>query len=358
MRAAGILFVLVAVAAAQPVSHPALWKYVHPKATILAGIDVSQVAASPLGRKLSSDFKISSWTESLSGQGLDFVSGVDRILLSSPGPASATARPQDAPVVVAVQGRFEPDKIRKFALAQGGQSLPYKGVNIMLAPKSEGDMAVALVSAQVLLTGDLSSVKAALDHHAAFSPEAAAAPLFARATELNTLYEVWFVSQTPIAGFGLPASPGLQPLADVQGFEGGLSVREGLGLELNLQTASPEAAKMLAETAQVMLQFANAGPARAPALTDLLKRLRIQPEEDRVAFSIAWSQSQVEAAVGQWKTRFFKSGPQVAHSPKPPAVPEPLAAVAKPATPPAPPVPMVVKIYGLEGGTREVVLPQ
>jgi hypothetical protein len=347
MRVLPLLCLATAAAFAQPISHPTFWRYVHPQAKTLIGVDLRAVSQSPLWKKIAADFEKSGWKQQVSHQGLDFVKDIDQILLSSPTLPSNARQLEGASVVLAMQGRFQLDKLRSSISAKGAKSSSYKGVPLLLQD-GKTDIVLALVSPKLLVLGDPKSLRAAIDHYetsiAAMSDE----PMFQRATELATLYDAWVVSDAPPAAG--PQSPTAQMLKDVRGFEGGISFRDGLALELNLQTDSPGKARELTDGLRVLLQFATMGPQQDPMVKDLVQRLRIQTDDTRASFAILWKQDEVLGLVDNLKTKAVQAAFGA------PAGPIPAAAPLPDSEPKPPSGPLVVKIFGMDEGPRDVVI--
>ncbi|MBL8293947.1 MAG: DUF3352 domain-containing protein [Bryobacterales bacterium] len=347
MRVLPLLCLATAAAFAQPISHPTFWRYVHPQAKTLIGIDLRAVSQSPLWNKIAADFEKSGWKQQVSHQGLDFVKDIDQILLSSPSLPSNARQLEGAAVVLAMQGRFQLDKLRSSISAKGAKTSSYKGVPLLLQD-GKTDIVLAMVSPQLLVLGDPKSLRAAIDHHETSITAMAGEPRFQRATELATLYDAWIVSDAPPAAG--PQSPAAQMLKDVRGFEGGISLRDGLALELNLQTDSHAKARELTDGLRVLLQFATMGPQQDPMVRDLVQRLRIQTDDSRASFAILWKQDEVVGMVDGLKAKAVQAAFGSPNGPLPaaPTLPEPA---------PKPPAgPLIVKIFGMEEGPREVVI--
>ena len=83
------------------------WQYAHPNAKALIGIDVQRVRTSQMAAQLRSQFQ----TVNLPAvPGLEFLKWVDRVMISSPG-VKTPGTTQEPPVLIAVQGRFDPAEL-------------------------------------------------------------------------------------------------------------------------------------------------------------------------------------------------------------------------------------------------------
>ncbi|MCC6588858.1 MAG: hypothetical protein IT168_19335 [Bryobacterales bacterium] len=351
MRTLG-LFCVSALCFAQPQSHPAAWRYIHPQAKTLIGVDVRAAIQSPLGQKLKTEFLNAGFRKTLSTPGVDLLENVEKLLFSSPVlPNTPSAGKADSqPVVISVSGRFDLAKIRTFMRDKKAKESTYKGIPVFSRVEKGTDIQLALVNAQIVVLGDERSLHAALDLQAAGGAPLAGKPLFQRATELATLYEIWVASEAMPPDATISQMPGGNLLSGVLGLEGGISLREGVDLQLNLLTESPAKAKEIAEAARVLLQFAAMGPNSDKRVQDVLRKLRLDSDGERVSVAIGWPLTEIDQQIAALKGQVLQAALR--------RTPAPTPAAADPVPPPTPakPEPMVVKIYGLSEGTREVTI--
>ena len=92
-------------AAETSVSMPSLWRYAHPEARALVGIEWGRFLKSPMGRQLRQKMSESASRDS---KALEIFDKIQQIFISSPGKLTRNAAEQP-PMVVAVQGEFDPD---------------------------------------------------------------------------------------------------------------------------------------------------------------------------------------------------------------------------------------------------------
>lgn len=340
---------------AQPQADPGLWRYVHPEAKVLAGLEWSKLARSEFGRLTQQPFGSALRSEF---GGLDFAQQVDRILVSSPGGGSGEPR-----FLVAMRGKFPLARLREFVLKQGGLSRRHAGVELIEPPPNAGeDVCLALIDAQTILAGDQDSLLDAVESRRQPQDEH---PSLARARELSREHDLWVLVESLDA---FPRQGGAQPpfLADVRALEGGLSARSGLQLLLRLSMTSPETAASLAGA---VMSLGKMAPAQDP-MGQLLSRLSAVPDRDTVRIQLALDPKQVQQTVASiagsmgagkrsltdWVSPSPRLGvpPPVAATAAVRAVqrapqPEPVVA-AKPREPER----KVIRIVGLEEGTREI----
>jgi len=227
-------------AATTSVSMPALWRYAHPDAKALIGIEWRRIVNSPIGQEIRQKLTQSG----MSGlKGMDLIDQIDRVFISSPGNPAGASQDQP-PAVIAVQGAFNLDEIRKLAADKMTGSATYHSIEILeQRQKGEDPMALALVDPRTLLLGDGGSVRAAIDHYFAEDPGQAANPLFLRASELAAANDIWVVAAASPSDFSKDGMKQAPFLNDVNRIEAGISLRDGLGLELNLGTPAGQAGR-------------------------------------------------------------------------------------------------------------------
>ncbi|MBN8731085.1 MAG: hypothetical protein J0L64_11120 [Acidobacteria bacterium] len=363
----------------QSASLPTYWRYSHPEAKVLMGVDVRGILNSPLGQKLFQEMKSmgGAWTSSASAEDMELLQGIERVFLSAPAQAGNLSGAVQREAVVAIQGTFDPARLRRMLGARGKRS-SYKGVEMWSESGSSAKAVgaqLAIVSPQVILIGDSASLRAAIDHHASADPNRAYDPVFLRATEMAPLYEIWFVGNIPpksLTGDGAaPAGP-MAAFDTVESFEAGISIKQGMQLQFNLNTVSPAEASKIAQGLAGMMMFATAAQADTPELGEFLKRVKFGSAGAQVQVSALWSQAELESGMKQMQARVKQAlpGALAAVPTRPaasgvsdwnvaPAASRPTVANAEPAYTPEPPPPagpLTVKILNAEGGNKEVVI--
>jgi hypothetical protein len=339
-------------------SVPTFWRYAHPDARMLVGVDVGRIASSAVGQRVKREIAQIGIKAAISGSGFGFLQDIQRVLISSTGELTDSKPGKQPPAVIAIQGKFDVTALRAEMTRKKAAKFVYKNAEIFRRG-SNNDMVVAVVSGNVLLVGDGPSLKLAIDNHAEADPEFIESSLVRRAVELDGLYEVWFASEvspvTVAESAGAPTGR-MKFFADTNGFEGGISFRKGLGLELAIHNNNEEAAAKLASAMRLAMDLV---PADDKQSADLLRKVVVSNDASSVHVSFAYDEKEVMAGIdtviasrlkGPMLTAKAGQSPQSAERPLPRQVAlaaEPIAADAKP---------MVVRILNADGGTREVVL--
>jgi len=350
-----VLTCLVAAAcwsASGSVSLPSFWRYAHPEAKALVGIEWRNIVNSPFGEQMRRQIK-EAGVEAAGG--LEILDSIDRVFLSTPG--NKTGRPNEQPPgVIAVQGRFDLARLREMAKAHGASGKPYKSVELLTLSKDRGtNLVMALVNSQTIVLGDLASVRAAIDQRAAADPGLASSELYRRAVELAETNDLWVVARTRLTELTNQQMAQSPLLNAVESVEAGLSFRDGMGVQVNLGTNSDEAARHLAAGLQMLLALTGSWQQERPEAAAIMRKLRIQPEGSRVQMAIHIDQKEMENGLRElrasWKAEpggnvdvraAVQGGESIS-----PSGPE-MASVNKP------PRKKVIRIYGLEEGPREV----
>jgi len=287
--------------AASSVSMPSMWRYAHPDAKALIGIEWQRILRSPLGQEIRK--KITE-ANPAGVKEIDILDSVGRIFISSPGRPEGTAEGEQAQGVAAIQGDFDLGKIRKLASAKTVGTSTYQEIKILeLADKDGEPAALALVSPQLLLLGDKESVEAAIDHYLEGDPAQASNPLFQRAAELSAQNDIWVVAKAAPGDFA--GKSGKQPkfLESVRSVEAGISLQDGLGLQLNLGATDAEKAQEMATGLKFMLGMVLASQQSKGDGPNLAEKLHVETKESRVEMALHLKQDEVKQLIENMKAK-------------------------------------------------------
>lgn len=362
-RSAGCVITLLAVGIGAPeaVNAQTVWRYMHPESKIVVGVEWRRVASSKLGRELRASIsKVDA--QGMSGLNqLNLLDSADRILFSA-AVASGAKPATPTKGLVALEGRFDWAKLRAAILASGARAETVGGKEMLIA-KNSGDVdgVFTLAEPGILVAGDQKSVMAALS--GVTLPESA--PLYRRATALAAHNDVWFTGAVPPDAIPAQAGPQAQMLADVTGFDFGLNLRRGMGLELNVETKSEQAASTVAGGLRLLVSMAAMQQQNNPEMATLAEKIQIATSRSDVRMSLHLDENDLDksfrslhaALPGGMKpvqVRAVYKGDKTIIGPT--AELGATAAATAVAEAPKPPERQVVKIYGAEGGTREIQL--
>ena len=307
------LLILIAAGCAAAESHPSWWGYASPDATALVGIRWETLKGSVFAAPIEAEF-----STSLAFPDLAILRDARQILISSPG------------TIAMFTGSFPIAALRAQAASKGLKLSSYKGTELWIAPGKT--LSLAVVNEALLLVGSRKTLEAAIDRTALETGTGGRrySPLLARGARWAGS-DLWVVASRlpdPLANLFVPLE------AEARGFDGGVSVRDGVVLEATLDAGSEENAASIADNLRQTL----------PSLPEVARGLKVEAQADRVLLDLEVGRAQLIASM--------KGSP--APAPAPVAAPAP---VEPPKPVPVPSGPQVIRIYGLDEGTREIVLP-
>ena len=323
------------------------WRYVHPRAKVLAGIEWRRFAGSALGAEVR---KQANLTGMKAMGSLDLVDSVDRVLISSPGRVGAPGK-QEASVVVVMSGRFDLAQVRQVLGVQGGVARRYGTVEV-LAPKANlggSSFEMALVDAQTLLLAEPAELRAVLSGERQTS---ALAAFCQRGRELGVRNDIWVVATVPEGQLADSGNPQMKMLSEVKEVEAGASFRNGFGLLVNLTTGSEDSAKSLAGGLQMLSAMALMQQADQPQMAELGKKLHVAAAGPVVQVTLALDAAEVERSLASLRHSFTPQ--KAAFAARPVYRGTGVVPLPPPVEAEKPPEKQVARIYGLDEGTKEI----
>ena len=348
MKPVLLLAITAALAAAE--SHPSWWTYASPEATTLVGIRWSNLSHSPFAAAIEAEL---SSTGALAFPDLDCLRQAREIVISSPALLAAEA------------GNFPAATVKDQAQRQGLRRSVYRGVTLWL-PEQADELGVAQISEQLVLVGAHKTLQAAVDR--SLSETRLYSQLLPRAARFSQTGDLWVVATKlpdPLADLFVPLD------ADASEFLGQVSVRDGLSVEASFDAGSDQAAA----------EFARGLRAKSPSFPAVARGVEASVDQSRVTIALQVSSEELAAALHPAPAASPAAIP-VAVAAVPVPVPAPLEIAAAPlpleiaaaprsaaaATTPPEPVkfkvthveagePQIVRIFNLDEGTREIVLP-
>lgn len=303
------------------------WRLIHPDATALIGANVRGIRESAVGQSLGSAFQKSSFGM-FNFPGLEFLSDIDNVLISSPGQKTPGAK-GNPPFLIILTGHFPPDHVQTVL---HGQHRPYHGIDIY-PPSGDGNASMALIDESTLMIADGSSLEAAIDRRRASTNSSA---LLKRATSLASANDAWIVVTVPPSAFQ-PSGLDLGKLvSSIRGVEAGIAFHDGFNLEVNLAMKDAEAARELAQQLSVQLLSAVSGKLDDQQAAELARKLQVGSQGSQMSVKFALSREELDRQIHSI---------QAARASATTLLPRP-----------EPKQPGTIKIFGLDEGTREIPL--
>lgn len=309
-------------------SHPSWWGLASPDATALVGIRWDTLNHSAFAAPVEAEL----WG-SLNFPDLAVLRASRQILISSPA------------TVAMFSGNFPLVTLHEQAAAKGMKPMSYRGVELWISPGKT--LSLAVMNEQLVVAGLRKPLQDAIDRSQAESGTSRRySPLLARGARLAS-NDLWVVAShlpDPLADLFVPLE------TEARGFDGGVSVSDGVHLEATLEAGSEDGAAIIADNLRQTV----------PGLPEIARGLQVTAEADHVLLSLEVSRDQLVAGL-RGAEPAVAAGP-VGSGPvgTGPAVNGPVATAApapQPVIDPLPPAgPRVIRILGLDDGPREIVL--
>ena len=342
------------------------WELGHPDAKLLVGIDLKALRDSATGQAFGALMKGPEQPPGPAAFAAGFLEQIDRIFISSPaqlppsGAGDKTAAAGSIPFLAVVEGQMSLQQLLAFLPRTAHR---YHDVDVYRGANAT-DTSMAMLDARTILLGDEKSVLAAIDRRGRALPASSA--ILKCAQEMAATHESWVITEAPLMKFrptgAGPTNAAVEEIASrIQDLETGLSVRDGfrfdtiLGME-NEAVAARMAQLLSSEIAAAVdkqeIQSQLPPEIRAQA-SEMLKRLHIAPDGARLRIRFALTAAEFAQQMQKAQAAFL-AGNAAGRARIQPA---PRPAQARPSAPkPQPATPGKVKIYGLDGGVREIQL--
>jgi hypothetical protein len=372
------LFSFAAVASA---AQPAL-DLAQPDAKILIGVDVRGLRNSSLADSMPPQTRtqLQAPLGMLHVPGIELLDDIDSVFLSSSGdlsagPSKAAPAPKpgtvgaalappktSAPFLLALIGTFPDEHLRP--LLKGAHP-SYKGINVYRGTGAD-PTSIAILDEHTVLLGDDKSIYRAIDRKTA-GPQAQG-PLLARARELAASNDIWIVARDESGNLQKASGPAAAFAAEIEGLDLGLAVRDGFNLDVSLATKTEVGAQSLAQLVSTQIQTAISSKMDAERSAEFWRRVKVNADGRRMQVQIALTKEELQENIRLAQQQRTASPTPVSSSSSRPSATTGVApgsirnttpggtipiTVSQP-PPAAPPKPGTIKIYGLEGGVREI----
>jgi hypothetical protein len=348
------LAVLLAPVLAHAQSDPALWRFVYPNAKALISIDWARIRQTQAGAMIQEKFLSAGALPAIPG--IELLDDMDRVLISSPGKNSDDDS-SESPILVAIHGHFDSAKVRAVFTHFGAKPQAYNSFQVY-RPQGRGEdrkeTAWVLFDAETILFGDAPSIFATLDRNRFASPAPPSPPagsLAARAAEMEAAYEFWIimdaaeiVSTDQIAAL----FRGGEWASEAQGFDAGVNLRTGLAADITVRFSSDATAKRITTELSRLVNMAAKDKSAGAQIQDIAKRLKFNVDGSAAKISLRLTQQELEKSAQAFAAG-LQAGRTTASNER--SNPNPSPAIT-PVT--APSKPGVIRIEGLDEGTREI----
>ena len=294
-----------------------LLNLVMPDAQVMAGVNVTTAAISPLGQYLlaqigNNDKGLQTFVGTT---GFDPRKDVTEILMASAGQGTTPG------VLLLAKGTFDVAGIT--AAVSGGKSnqvSTYDGDTLIGSTDPKEMHALAFIGTSIAVAGDLSSVKAALDRSNgvnSISPE-----LAALVQSLSTSEDAWSVSIAsvgsliPNLGTNAPAGNAtqmLQLVKNIQASSGGVQFGQNVVFSGQAVADTPQDASAVADLVRMASALIAMGAAQNPqaaGAAQLLQSLQVTTTDATVNITASIPEAQIEAALKAVSTKNPAAAPK------------------------------------------------
>jgi hypothetical protein len=308
-----------------------LWRFAHPQAKALIGINWKVVRDSQAGQMMRDKLE-SGIGEAIPG--IEFLNDLDEALISSPGITEGRGEP---PALIAVRGRFDRARVKDLLVRYGARKQMY-GASVIYRPKGESgrDFAIAQVDDRTLLLGDVGSVLAGIDRAKSEWNGGDANPVVERAQRLEASYDFWALFTAP----GALSMPGAHMPPDAREMEAGISFHNGLSMEVRLDTASIDIARHMAVDLSKAMKLVSKDQDGQPGWAEIVKKMHVWADGAAVRVSVRMGGEDLAKATRLWEVARAKR--------------ETARAQAQVDVKPVPPQRKTIRIDGLDEGPRDI----
>lgn len=272
-------------------------------AKIVAGVQVSNAKASPLGHFVLSRLHPEgqeAFQKLMEATGFDPRRDVSEVLLASSMPAT-----RDQGIVV-VRGVFDPARIQSAATAHGCTTSTVMGVTLYTAGDSSKG-ALALPDATTAMLGDVESVKAAIGRYRSKAKPGEDLQKQVRAASRDAsgaANDFWFVTLVPLSEIapkpapGAPGNPQMNALQSIQQASGGARfTADNVSVAAQLVMRSDKDAQSMADVIRFltgMLQQHRGKDSPASTVAALLNTLTINTSANVTQVALVLPEAQLE----------------------------------------------------------------
>jgi hypothetical protein len=343
------------------------FRFAFPQSDMLLGVDVKWMLKSPFAQTLQREAK-SNLGELAAFDSL--LTQVDSVYLSA-----VSRNGKNTDVLLLVQGRFDLDELLSLGLKNGLRLEKWGKTRVLVQPKSARPSAgkaafqkaqfsldptsakpfFALLDNSRIVIGEEAPLRVALERiETGLEPKAN--PLFDRARDLEAANDLWLVGNTAPLNLEAAAktnAPMAKYASQIRNFSLGLSARQHVSLDLQLQAASPKIANEILDLAKGAIALAKmqSGSSPEPLPVDIDRVLQLSASGSLVKASLAIEQADIDKLLASGILETFSSAP---------AQPNPAVTASQPpaeAPKAVEPARKTVMIYGLPGGPKEIPVP-
>jgi hypothetical protein len=280
-----------------------LIKLLMPNAKVVAGVNVDQAKASPFGQYVLQQMtpQDPNMKELQVQTGFDPTRDVRELLVASVG---ATEPGKESGLALA-RGNFNVAGITAAVTSHGGLVEDYAGAKIVSDPNKQ--VGIAFVNPTLVIAGDLTNVKAALDRQN--SPSTLPSALLAQINEWSNSQDAWIVTAVPPTSLvprkDAPKVPGVGPGNDafqnIQQAAGGVRFGSIVTVRVQGVTDSSQSAQQMGDAIRLLASLAQMQGGNDPVVKALTQSLNINPAGNQLNVAISMPSDQLAELVAPKK---------------------------------------------------------
>ncbi|MGD1090947.1 MAG: hypothetical protein ABSB35_03030 [Bryobacteraceae bacterium] len=307
-------------------STPSALEFTHPDAKALIGLDIRSLRQSSVAQIFGSDIK-QTGVGMFQFPGMEILDDVDQIAVSSPGPEEG-GKKENPPFLLIATGHFAPEHVGPLL---HGEHQTYNDVKIY--PMGD-NMGLAMLNPQTIVLGDVPSIKGAIDHRGAKNPNS----LVTRGAAMSSSYNVWLIATISPSAFQPGAVSFGRFVQDIRGIDAGISLHEGMDLDVGVLTSTPEAAELIGKLITNGMQTALTSKLDIKEALNVARKVQVSSDGNRIHVKFALTQEELENQI-----RTMRKAPPTTN-----------LRIAEPTSAPVNRAPQTIRIYGLDDGVREI----
>ena len=272
---------------------------------------------------------------------------LDSVVLAASATELNKTTAAQPPALVILKGRFKPE-LRGQLKGLAKKSETYRSVELLIppddAPAAANKNRIAFLGENMVVGGDVSEVRAAIDRFKGGRLTAAHGGIRDGIADLASKNDLWIVFELPANALKEAPPAAVQMFSGVKSAELGMSFQQGFALQMNVRTKDDASAAAVAQALQGFIALGAMSQSQSPQAGEVLKKIRITPENSRVKLALSIDRSELEKMIKEAQSGAASAPKKVAaRTPAPVRAPEPAG-------------PKTVRISGLDGGTVEVPL--
>jgi len=262
-------------------SNPDEFDYVPANARMLAYADVHQIMTSDLRQKFRELHPPTGGNADLETQtGINIETDIDHVVAATLDGATPAQRP-----LVLARGRFNEVRIESLIRQKGGRSEDYKGKRLFILADNGQTPALAFAEPGLVIAGDVSAVKLAIDTHAGSSNVGDNAELMALVHDVDD-GNAWAAGRFDALSNGGRMPPNLAgqlPPIDLFAVSG--HIDGGIRAMVRAQTRDAAAAQNLRQVVQGFVALGRMQAGSNAALASVINSVELAGEGNTVALS-------------------------------------------------------------------------